>query len=238
LEARRLEAPRGGENFAAAARREGCAMHEMKKKQAMNCAEFHEQLPLLMESGRSLEDEPHLQSCENCSALVRDLQYIAEQAKLLLPLHDPNPRVWNSIQDSLTREGLVKEGRTPGPGRIVDFPRRNNRVIAAWAAGIAAVLAVTIGLMRTAPAPAVETAIVAIDGLSGEDAQVVAEIERRSPGIKTLYVANLRSVNAYIDDAKRALEQEPDNDEAAEHLREAYAQKAMLYERATTRSLD
>jgi hypothetical protein len=72
----------------------------------MTCAEFHEILPGLIDSG-DLDNHPHLQGCDNCRALVNDLLYIAEQAKLLLPMHDPSPAVWTNIQDSLAKEGLV-----------------------------------------------------------------------------------------------------------------------------------
>jgi hypothetical protein len=71
----------------------------------MTCAEFHELLPTLIDSG-DIDSHPHLSECDNCTALVRDLRYIAEQAKLLLPMHDPSPKVWNNIQDSLQKEGL------------------------------------------------------------------------------------------------------------------------------------
>jgi hypothetical protein len=77
----------------------------------MNCQQFQQVLPQIIESGGNPEQEDHLQSCAACSELVRDLKYIAEQAKLLLPMHDPNPRVWSSIQESLSREGLVRENR-------------------------------------------------------------------------------------------------------------------------------
>ena len=43
-----------------------------------------------------------------CSDLVNDLRYIAEVAKLLVPMEDPDPRVWDGIQQSLEREGMVK----------------------------------------------------------------------------------------------------------------------------------
>jgi predicted anti-sigma-YlaC factor YlaD len=78
----------------------------------MNCQLFQQALPQVIESGGNEAEQAHLRSCQACSELVRDLKYIAEQAKLLLPLHDPNPRVWNNIQESLTREGLVREGST------------------------------------------------------------------------------------------------------------------------------
>jgi hypothetical protein len=65
------------------------------------CAKFQEQLPGLMGDGADFSTEPHLATCANCSELVRDLQYIAQQAKLLLPLHDPSPAVWQKIESSL-----------------------------------------------------------------------------------------------------------------------------------------
>jgi len=83
-----------------------------KREPKMTCAEFQEQLPQLIDSG-DVDNHPHLAGCDACAALVRDLRYIAEQAKLLLPLHDPSPRVWNNIQDQLGKEGLQKGGRFP-----------------------------------------------------------------------------------------------------------------------------
>jgi hypothetical protein len=71
---------------------------------SMTCAEFQEQLPELFESGTDLTQQEHLKSCEQCAALVRDLEYIAQQAKLLLPIHDPSPAVWENIQTSLSAD--------------------------------------------------------------------------------------------------------------------------------------
>jgi hypothetical protein len=84
----------------------------------MNCKQFQEALPHIIESGGDAEQEAHLHSCKECSELVRDLRYIAEQARLLLPMHDPNPRVWKNIQQSLAREGLAPEGRMSRQGQI------------------------------------------------------------------------------------------------------------------------
>jgi hypothetical protein len=69
-----------------------------------DCDEFQRQLPDFFDSEQDLLDHAHLQSCENCSALVRDLEYIAAQAKLLLPIHDPSPAVWDNIQSALAKE--------------------------------------------------------------------------------------------------------------------------------------
>ena len=74
----------------------------------MTCAEFQKELPQMFESGGDLDQAPHLRECKVCSDLVADLKYIAEQAKLLVPMEDPSPRVWDGIQKSLEREGLIK----------------------------------------------------------------------------------------------------------------------------------
>jgi hypothetical protein len=79
-------------------------------KQSVSCAEFQEKLPDLFESGADLSQQEHLQTCEQCAALVRDLEYIAQQAKLLLPIHDPSPAVWDNIQTTLTTQ---KNGSNP-----------------------------------------------------------------------------------------------------------------------------
>jgi hypothetical protein len=81
----------------------------------MNCAEFQDCLPELFESGKDLSSEPHLKTCENCAALVRDLEYIAQQAKLLLPLHDPSPAVWNNIQSAIQQDGDRAAKPQPNP---------------------------------------------------------------------------------------------------------------------------
>jgi predicted anti-sigma-YlaC factor YlaD len=81
---------------------------------AMNCADFQSQLPELFESEQDLSGHEHLKSCENCAALVRDLEYIAQQAKLLLPFADPSPAVWENIHTAIQREPASHAQRQPG----------------------------------------------------------------------------------------------------------------------------
>jgi len=86
----------------------------------MNCADFQERLPELFESHADLKAEEHLKTCENCSALVRDLEYIAQQAKLLLPIHDPSPSVWEKIESAIQQEPSSgsSKGGNPSPVRV------------------------------------------------------------------------------------------------------------------------
>lgn len=74
----------------------------------MTCAEFQRVLPYIIDTGGNAEQEEHLRHCPVCADLVADLKYIADQAKLLVPMEDPSPRVWEGLQKSLEREGLVK----------------------------------------------------------------------------------------------------------------------------------
>ena len=68
------------------------------------CNEFQQQLPEFFDSGTDILDDPHLKTCENCSSMVRDLEYIAAQAKLLFPIHDPSPAVWENIHSALAKD--------------------------------------------------------------------------------------------------------------------------------------
>lgn len=76
----------------------------------LSCVEFQEHLPEFFAAGAegSLDDPAlldHLKTCENCSALVRDLQYIADQARQLLePTHEPSDNVWKKIQEGLAAD--------------------------------------------------------------------------------------------------------------------------------------
>lgn len=74
----------------------------------MTCAEFQKVLPYIIDGGGSEEEQEHLRSCHVCSDLVADLRYIADVAKLLLPMEDPDPRVWKAIEEKLGDEPLAK----------------------------------------------------------------------------------------------------------------------------------
>ena len=73
-----------------------------------DCAAFQQRLPQLFGAETDFGNEPHLKSCDNCAELVRDLEYIAQQAKLLMPIHDPSPAVWENIKSAL---GSPESGR-------------------------------------------------------------------------------------------------------------------------------
>lgn len=206
----------------------------------MNCAEFQKILPEYMERGGSTHEQDHLRSCAVCSDLVRDLQYIAEAAKLLLPIEEPAPRVWQGIQKSLEKEGIVRPSR--GTGRLEPFlvPARQNWM---WQIAVVAILAVlaAASLMRyTAPKdmPTASTSPVAGSnpGMDEADQQLLTEVSATNPSMRATYEKSLRSVNSYISDAKKSVAEHPGDEDAREQLMQAYEQKAALYEMAMSRA--
>lgn len=86
----------------------------------ISCAEFQEHLPELFANADGVPNDPtlqqHLDTCDNCSTLVRDLQYIADQARLLLEPaeEDPSDAVWSNIQSKMELE-RAEAGTTAPP---------------------------------------------------------------------------------------------------------------------------
>ncbi len=74
---------------------------ERKRNDNRDCAEFQARMPELFGAEADFNKEEHLEHCENCAELVRDLNYIAQQAKLLMPIHDPAPAVWENIRTAM-----------------------------------------------------------------------------------------------------------------------------------------
>ncbi|MGC2696548.1 MAG: hypothetical protein WA738_12235 [Candidatus Angelobacter sp.] len=210
----------------------------------MNCQQFQEVLPYIIESGGKAEEEIHLQTCDSCAALVRDLRYIADQAKLLLPMHDPNPRVWNNIEQSLQREGLLPEGRMSPPGHLMKTSTQTkNWTPLGWLMALTALIVFAIVLTNYKPRQLPQDSLSAQNSstestqISGDDQQLIAEVSQEAPDARPAYESSLREVNSYIADAQQAAQQDPNDVAAQELLLNAYQQKEMLYQMATARSL-
>ena len=73
-------------------------------REAMTCQEFQAQLAEIVGSGVDVSNHPHLQNCETCRALLRDLQTIADAAKQLLPIEQPKEDLWERIELAIKQE--------------------------------------------------------------------------------------------------------------------------------------
>jgi hypothetical protein len=70
------------------------------------------------------------------------------------------------------------------------------------------------------------------EGPSAEDQQFLSEVSERAPSMRATYESQLGSVNSSIREAQAYLDRNPDDEDARQHLMEAYQQKAMLYQMA------
>jgi len=210
----------------------------------MNCAEFQKALPEIIEGSGNAEQQAHGKTCPVCSDLVQDLKYIAEQAKLLVPMHDPSPRVWAGIQGSLEREGLVRPS-TAGRFQPQVMAGGGSRWgMYARLGAVAALALVAFLIINRNPGTETPTnptsasvaspATGAAASADPNDEKLVAEVSQQAPERAEVYKRSMQDVNAYIADAKKSVDEDPTNDAAREHLLLAYDQKAMLYEMATS----
>ena len=214
----------------------------------MNCAEFQRVLPETMENGGNAEHKAHLNSCAECAGLVSDLNAISQTARLLRASEEPSPRVWNSIEISLKKEGLIRQPQ-PDPALI---GRSSWLWSPAWLVPVAAALVIAFGVIvyQRGPAPQVAEQTPATvpmqsanlrSGGNGahidDDEQVLEAIGSRSPTMRAEYAANLQNVNDYIRDAEESAQADPNDEEAQQSLMDAYDQRAMVYDMALDRSM-
>jgi len=199
----------------------------------MTCAEFQRVLPYIIDTGGNAEQEEHLRHCPVCADLVADLKYIADQAKLLVPMEDPSPRVWEGLQKSLEREGLVKSA--PARRSLLGLPSGDWQ----WFAAGAVIVLLLAGIFlthNTAPAepsgPPQLASITDSNQPSTEDQEILHQVAQLSPDLRATYTQGLQDVNSYIADAERSVRENPEDSEARQLLMYAYQQKALLYKMA------
>ena len=209
----------------------------------MTCEEFERVLPELGDN-RSIEQQEHLKSCSACSDLVSDLNEISRQGRLLQATEEPSPWVWNSIEVALRQEGLIREQ----PGRALVHPRRLSWKLR-WLVPTAAACLIFFGVLlhqrggvpphvaKQEPPVGVVTADLQAEGMPTDDTQLLNTVAARAPSMRAAYEQNLRAVNAYIRDAEQSAHNDPNDEVAQQYLRNAYEQKAMVYEMALDRSL-
>ncbi|MGA8310700.1 MAG: hypothetical protein WB755_11770 [Terriglobales bacterium] len=211
----------------------------------MNCAEFQKFLPELIDSDRSAEQESHLKSCAACSGLVADLNLISREAQQLQEVAEPSPRVWNSIEIALRREGLIRE---PQLGPALVPPVRRSWTLA-WLAPVAALALLAVGVAvyqrgahqpnvaQQPPSNPVAHLSLPPSKTVNEDQQLLEAVGSRSPAMQAQYASDLQNVNAYIHDAEQSAQADPNDEEAQQIVMDAYEQRATVYEMALDRSL-
>ena len=209
----------------------------------MTCVELQQSLAE-MEDGSSAEQQAHLRTCRSCAALVEELARIIEAAPALLDSEEPSPRVWNSIEIQLRREGLIRAQRADqSPISSLAASAFGSRL--GWARLLvpATALLVLVGIWvnqrsRMQPIPSeMATTVTAMPEMTGlNDAELLQEVSARTPAMKAQYADNLRRVNDYIADAQKSVDADPNDADARRSLMDAYEEKSMLFDLAVDRS--
>ena len=207
----------------------------------MTCGEFEHVLPEYLEGGRSHEQQAHLKSCVACADLVADLNLISSHAVLLRESDEPSPRVWNSIEAQLRREGLIHAPAVARPPWHETLLRWRS----AWLIPVAAAMIVA-GLKLYHPAGAGDREAIVrqqpasakqIEKSSAEDSAILNTVAARPPAQRASYEADLNRANAYIRDLEQSVRNDPSDSYNRQLLINAYEQKQMLYELAVDRGM-
>lgn len=81
------------------------------------CAEFQASMAERIGDGEDLQTNPHMATCERCTALVRELEAIAEAARQLMPIDaEPDDDLWSKIESRLVLEefeSVERESSSP-----------------------------------------------------------------------------------------------------------------------------
>ena len=213
----------------------------------MNCAQFQNECSEVLEGAKTQAHEEHLAGCADCRGLLEDMSEIIAQARDL-PLHEPGPQVWTRLRQSLAEEGLIREQLVHELAPVAkagwSWPRFS------WAdalsyGSVAAILVVAFGLLTLQQAPAplpgggrAVTQPAASGPIDDDDLQLLKEVEARVPDARGAYEASLREINTQIEEARRAVAENPNDPQAMQGLMEAYQQKSMVYEMAMSRSVE
>ena len=192
----------------------------------MNCDEFERQFAELEDtSGATPEIELHQHACVLCSELAKDLRYIQRQAREMVPVAQPDGRVWQQIRMQLHQAGMIAESprrRFLPAAAFGWFPRLSMGL------AYAAVFFVALGVVRVYSIFAVP---VSTPPLPPAPNPPFAQLfEKVPPEKRAVYVSNLNQVDSSIQQLRTFLAVHPDDPFARRELFTTYQQKSRLWE--------
>lgn len=199
--------------------------------------------------------DAHLAGCADCRGVLEDLRRIVTAAQQL-PGSIPDRELWEGVEGRLTaRTRGVELHARARVARIEARPRRRFSFTLPQLAAAGIVLMLFSGgmvymLQQQAPPvdarvtgsePAVDGGIVPISLVDAQYEGAVADLERMlgegrgrlDPNTVRVLEQNLASIDAAIDQCRRALEADPANTFLTSHLVETRQRKLALLRRAT-----
>jgi hypothetical protein len=97
--------------------------NSLSEADSAECVAFQASMAERIGEGEDLQSNPHMATCERCTALVRELEAIAEAARLLMPIDaEPDDDLWSKIESKLSLQDLESED-SEAPSRIKEQSR-------------------------------------------------------------------------------------------------------------------
>jgi hypothetical protein len=195
----------------------------------------------------------HIKSCAECAAFYQDLRSIREGVERL-ELFDPPEHIWTSLRLQLSDEGLIRS--KPRVAFWAAFlPKHFPYLKPAWSGAILALFLGVSSLLvydLTTRSPVVPDPMVATshqedltEELRKAEANYRAAIEALSassrkklegldPVLAQVFHDNLATMDYYLNECKRAVENSPQNPLAHRYLLAAYQKKVELMQTILT----
>jgi hypothetical protein len=198
----------------------------------------------------------HVATCSACHNLIEDFSAIVSVAETLPMEVEPPSRVWVSLRNQLEAEGIIKTPAAAAVGRLSWLERLSGilrgRALATITVGLVIVVAGILQIRpnenpgpsslvtvaeKTAEAPS--SPITPNEPL-GSAGQTLRQVEQTVPMVQQAGTLsnqnvvddslrqNLKSLNQFIEDCRRRLREDPNDELAREYLSVAYQQKAEL----------
>jgi hypothetical protein len=190
----------------------------------------------------------HVADCPACSSLIADFARILSAAQQIPAEVEPPSRIWLSLRAQLAAEGIIRESKIlvaepsepwwQGFGQLI-----RGRMLATAALALLVVAAGIIQMNRKTAVPNTASSPVVATAVSAEpfaEAASSLDQEERSLGpIQTVSTAgsstvdnslreNLVTLNAFIKECRKRLQEDPNDQIARDYLSAAYQQKAEI----------
>lgn len=198
----------------------------------------------------------HAASCTVCGSLIADFSAILSVAETLPAEVEPPTRVWVALRNQLEAEGIIKSGAGQAIVEPISWIENLSRILrgralATVAVGLVIVVAGVLQLRPTNHGQPPRTVVgdktveataspFTLNEPLGATGQTLHQEEQDIPMAQPVGTLsnqnvvdaslrqNLKSLNQFIEDCRRRLKQDPNDELAREYLSVAYRQKAEL----------
>jgi hypothetical protein len=212
----------------------------------MQCKDFEQAVEENGLAQLSEAAQAHVAGCPSCSVLAEEFFAILTAAKQIPAEVEPPAHVWVALAAQLESEGIIRQPKIAIPGETPAWWKSfatliRGRILAT--AGVAAlVLVAGVYQMRQQPTVGTKQAnIAAVPEPFAETGTTLDQEEQSlgpiqnastlSSGVSNVDVAlreNLATVNAFIKECRKRLQEDANDPMAREYLSTAYQQKAEI----------